>query len=102
MRTQPLDSSKKNGKSKRKAFNSFEYIFHDFLEMKAEVNPQRAESLKTYLLSKGEKEPRLVAVDGFRINGEVVLIDKEPLNPPRRIVFFNPAKGSFRVKEIPS
>ena len=102
MRTQQLDSSKKNGKSKRRVFDSFEYVFNDFLELKAEVNPERAQSLKAFLLAKGEKDLTLAAVDGFRINGELVLIDKEPLNRPRRIVFFNPAKGSFRVKKIPS
>ena len=61
----------------------------------------KAKSLKTYLLSKGEKDPTLVAVEGFRINGELVLIDKKPLSEPCRIVFFNPEKGSFRVKELP-
>ena len=101
MQTQ-LGSIRKDSKVKKKRFDSFEYVFHDFLEMKAEVDPAKAESLKTYLLSAGNKPPVIVTVRGFRADGELVLFEKEPGQEPRRIVFFNPEKGSFRVKELPS
>lgn len=83
-------------------FESFGYVLEDFLEVKAGACPKKAKSLKTYLLSRGEKDLTLSAVEGFRLNGHLVVIEKERADAPHRLVFFNPDKGSFRIKEIPA
>jgi hypothetical protein len=43
-------------KKEEKDFDSFGYVLDDFLELKAEVDPKKAKSLKAYLLSLGEKD----------------------------------------------
>ena len=86
-------------KSSKKGFESFEYVLNDFLEIKAEVNPKRAEALKNYLLSMKERNLSLSPVEGFRLNGHLIVIEKRTL--PAKLVFFNPDKGSIRIKQIP-
>jgi hypothetical protein len=81
---------------------SFSYVLNDFLELRAGADPKKARSLKTYLLSLGEEDLTLSPVEGFRLNGHLVLIEKEKIHTPHHLVFFNPDKGSFRIKEIPS
>ena len=62
--------------STRKRQQEFEYVLNDFLELKADVDPKRAEALKSYLLSNGKGRLTLSAVEGFRLNGHLVLIEK--------------------------
>lgn len=80
----------------------FEYVLDDFLELKAGMDPRRTKLLKAYLLSQGRKNLALRSVEGFRLNGHLVLIEREECHRLKRVVFFNPDKGSFRIKEIPS
>ncbi|GEM_PF-3334065 len=87
---------------KKEREDSFGYVLSDFLEVKAEVDPKKSKSLKAYLLSRGERDLTLSPVEGFRLNGHLVVIEKETKDEPHRVVFFNPDKGSFRIKEIPA
>lgn len=87
-------------KSSKRDFESFEYVLNDFLELEAGVDPRRAEPLRSYLFSEGEGNFTLSPIEGFRLNGYLILIDKDSPGDPRRLIFFNPDKGSFRVKEI--
>lgn len=75
-------------------------MLSDFLEIKAEINPKRAEALKSYLLNMKERNLNLSPVEGFRLNGHLVLIEKENTGELNRLVFFNPDKGSIRIKQI--
>lgn len=79
---------------------SFEYVLEDYLELKAEAGPQKARSLKAYLLSRGERNLTLRPVEGFRFNGHLVVIEKGSARKVTRLVLFDPEKGSIRVKEI--
>ena len=81
---------------------SFGYVLNDFLELRAGTDPKKVKSLKTYLLSLGEKDLTLSPVEGFRLNSHLVLIEKEIVHTPHHLVFFNPDRGSFRIREIPS
>ena len=84
------------------SFDSFEYVLNDFLEIKAQTDPRKAEALRNYLLSMKERNLSLTPVEGFRLNGHLVLIEKENAGTLNRLVFFNPDKGSIRIKQIPS
>lgn len=88
-------------KKEKKDFDSFGYVLNDFLEVKAQVDPKKARSLKTYLLSRGERDLTLSPVEGFRLNSHLVVIEKDVAAELHRLVFFNPDKGSIRIKEIP-
>jgi len=87
-------------KSTKKDFESFEYVLNVFLELKAEVNLERAGPLKSYLFSQKGRNAALSSVVGFRLNGHLVLIEKENAGLLRRLIFFNPGKGTFRIKDI--
>lgn len=95
-----MANSKKN--RKEESFDSFEYVLNDFLEIKAEINPKRAEALKNYLLSMKDRNLSLSLVEGFRLNGHLVLIEKENASTLERLVFFNPDKGLIQIKQIPN
>lgn len=88
-------------KKKKSTQGTLEYVLDDLLELKAEVDPKKAKSLKTYLLSQKDDNVSLSLVEGFRLNGQLVLIEKGETKL-RRLVFFNPQKGSFQIKDIPA
>lgn len=88
-------------KKKKPAERALEYVLDDLLELKAEVDPQKAKRLKNYLFSQKEDNVSLALVEGFRLNGHLVVIEKGE-SKLRRLVFFDPKKGSFQIKDIPS
>jgi len=88
-------------KNKKSSHRTLEYVIDDLLELKAEVDPKRAKSLKRYLLSQKDDNFSVSLVEGFRLNGHLVLIEKGE-SKLKRLVFFNPQKGSFQIKDIPT
>jgi hypothetical protein len=84
----------------RKERKALEYVLHDFLDLKASLDPRRTRPLKEFLFSKEQDGDAISAVDGFLLGQQLVLIQPGDPHSLEHLVFLCPADGGIRVKRL--
>ena len=84
--------------SRRKAEG--QYVLQDFLELKASLNGKKASPIKKFLFSQEPHDWHLSPVEGFCLDGQLILFQSGDPKSFKHLVFLNPDRGEIRVKNL--
>ncbi len=79
-----------------------DYVVGDFLSIKASLGEEESSVLKSYLFSRMVGNNRIVAVEGFYLGRNLVLLEK--INPWDfcHLICVTPGNGKIQARELPS
>ena len=79
-----------------------DYVVGDFLEIKASLGEKESGGLKNYLFSRTIENNRIVAVEGFYLGGNLVLLEKMDPRDFCRLICVAPGNGKIQARDLPS
>lgn len=86
--------------SRRRAGGDFEYVLQDFLELKACLGGKKTAPIKKFLFSQEPRNWSLSPVEGFCLDGHLILFQSGDPNSFKHLVFLHPDRGEIRVKML--
>ncbi len=91
----------KNGNPTEDA-KMLQYVLEDFLELKTSLVPQKAKSLKNFLLSQDLAALQLLPAEGFLLDTSLVVFGKTNPQSITHLVFVDPQTGKVQIKRLPT
>ena len=77
-----------------------EYVVEDFLEVKGSLREDRSFALRNFLSSQRIKGSYLTAVEGFYLEGHLILLDQVDPGSFRHLICVTPGDGRIRVRRL--
>lgn len=79
---------------------AFEYILHDYLELKAALSAKQAKNIRNFLTSNGCIGSSLIHIEGFSVNQQLVLLKSDDPQSIKNLVYLNPANGLMQFRSL--
>ena len=86
--------------AERKSLRTLEYVLHDFLEVKASLDPEKAKPLKKFLFSQSLDGETLSTLEGFSLAKQLVLFEQSDPESFQNLIFLNPEDGAIQIKRL--